>query len=119
SGVRLQIRDVATGTTLAGQVVLELRGPCFTFHPTAPLFTGLNPDKVLTLFSSETGEPIRSLDFALGKRVTCVAFAPDGLTCAVGGSNRQFAVFDVECEAAPSRSRLAGKTLRAPRRWRA
>ena len=44
-----------------------------------------------------TAEPDRaSLDFALGKYVTCAAFSPDGLTCAVGGSNKQFAVFDVD-----------------------
>jgi hypothetical protein len=28
--------------------------------------------------------------------VNCFAFAPDGLTCAVGGSGRQFVVFDVD-----------------------
>jgi WD40 repeat protein len=67
-----------------------------SFHPTAPAFVALNRDKVLTLFSRTTGDPIRSLDFALGKAVRCAAFAPDGLTCAVGGSNRQFAVFDVD-----------------------
>jgi WD40 repeat protein len=66
------------------------------FHPTQPVFVAPDGDKVLTLFSTETGEPIRSLDFGLGKKVTCVAFSPDGLTCAVGGSNKQFAVFDVD-----------------------
>ncbi|HEY1189212.1 MAG TPA: hypothetical protein VGE74_16285 [Gemmata sp.] len=66
------------------------------FHPTEPVFTALNGDKVLTLFNLDTGAPIRSLDFALGKKVQCVAFSPDGLTCAVGGSNKQFAVFDVD-----------------------
>jgi WD40 repeat protein len=68
----------------------------FAFHPTAPVFVALNPEKHLTLFSSETGEAIRSFDFALGRYVRCAAFSPDGLTCAVGGSNKQFAVFDVD-----------------------
>ena len=31
-----------------------------------------------------------------GGGVDAVAFAPDGLTRAVGGSNKQFAVFDVD-----------------------
>jgi WD40 repeat protein len=71
-------------------------GNPFALHPAAPAFAALDADGVLTLFSLETGEPIRSLDFALGKRVICAAFAPDGTTCAVGGSNKQFAVFDVD-----------------------
>jgi WD40 repeat protein len=68
----------------------------FAFNPTLPVFVGLNAKKVLTLFSTGTGEPIRSLDFALGKKVKCVCFSPDGLTCAVGGSNKQFAIFDID-----------------------
>jgi WD40 repeat protein len=66
------------------------------FHPTAPVFAGCNHEGVFTLFNLETGEPINSLDFALGQTVRCAAFASDGLTCAVGGSNRQFAIFDVD-----------------------
>jgi WD40 repeat protein len=68
----------------------------FAFHPTAPIFAALNRDGVLTLYNLETGEVSRSMDFALGRNVKCVTFAPDGLTCAVGGSNSQFAVFDVD-----------------------
>ena len=66
-----------------------------TFHPTAPVFAALDPQQNLALFSLHTGDPIRSFNFKIG-RVQCVAFAPDGLTCAVGGSNKQFAVFDVD-----------------------
>jgi hypothetical protein len=61
---------------------------------------------LLSLVSLETGEELRTLDFDAGKPppqqslrfspVTCAAFSPDGLTCAVGGSNKQFAVFDVD-----------------------
>lgn len=68
----------------------------FDFHPHAPVFVALNPDRAITLFSLETGRPIRTYDFALGKQVNCVAFAPDGLTCAAGGSNKRFVVFDVD-----------------------
>ena len=66
------------------------------FHPTAPVFAGCNHEGVFTLFNLETGEPIKSLDFALGQTVRCAEFAPDGLTCVVGGSNRQLAIFDVD-----------------------
>lgn len=67
------------------------------FHPTAPVFAALDlVTSKLTLFSLETSEPLRTLDFGLGRYVRCVAFSPDGLTCAVGGSNKQFAVFDVD-----------------------
>lgn len=68
----------------------------FAFHPTLPVFAALNRDGTPTLFDRATHQPIRSLDFPLGKRVHCLTFSPDGLTCAVGGSNKQFVVFDVD-----------------------
>jgi hypothetical protein len=64
--------------------------------PTSETFAALNPQRQLTLFSLRSGEAIRSFDFALGATVQCLCFSPDGLTCAVGGSNKQFAVFDVD-----------------------
>jgi WD40 repeat protein len=70
--------------------------PTFAFHPSAPVFAALNTNGALTLFDLDSGKAIRSFDFALGKTVQCVTFSPDGLTCAVGGSNKQFAVFDVD-----------------------
>lgn len=66
------------------------------FHPTLPVFFAPNHRRTATLYSLETGAELRALDFALGQAIQCVAFSPDGLTCAVGGSNKQFAVFDVD-----------------------
>ncbi|MBN9117709.1 MAG: hypothetical protein J0I06_00810 [Planctomycetes bacterium] len=99
SGRQVDLWDVSPpARRRTGPVEIDNRhGPAtFAFHPTAPVFAALNREKVLTLFSAGTGAPLRSLDFALGRSVTCVCFAPDGLTCAVGGSNKQFAVFDVD-----------------------
>jgi WD40 repeat protein len=83
------------------RIRVEVPGPLayswvFDIHPTAPVFVALDQDSTLTLFNLETGRPLRSFNFTLGKQVRCVAFSPDGLTCAVGGSNKQFAVFDVD-----------------------
>jgi WD40 repeat protein len=88
--------DVRAGRPRADRVRCWTGSDVFAFNPVFPLFAGLGPEGVLTLFNLESGEPIRSLDFALGRRVRCVTFSPDGLTCAVGGSNKQFAVFDVD-----------------------
>ena len=66
------------------------------FHPTMPLVALRRGDGLLSLVSLETGAEIRTLDFDTGKPVTCAGFSPDGLTCAVGGTNKQFAVFDVD-----------------------
>ena len=95
---QVQFWDVERAERLGGPLTLNCRygDATFAFHPSAPIFVATNRAKVPTLFSLETGEPIRSLDFALGRYVTCTCFAPDGLTCAVGGSNKQFAVFDVD-----------------------
>jgi WD40 repeat protein len=96
AGHRIRFWDVKTRTA-RGEIVVSLWHPWVSiFHPTAPVFVALNREVVLTLYSTETGQPIRSFDFALGRYVQCACFAPDGLTCAVGGSNKQFAVFDVD-----------------------
>lgn len=68
----------------------------FALNPVFPVFAAINRSNVLAVWSLETGEQLRALDFELGRRVRCVCFSPDGLTCAVGGSNKQFAVFDVD-----------------------
>lgn len=98
SGSQLRFCDAHTLAARAGRVNIDNRNgdAACAFHPTAPLFVALNAGGLLTLFRTDTCEPVRSLDFALGRRVHCVAFAPDGLTCAIGGSNKQFAVFDVD-----------------------
>lgn len=93
---RVGVWDVATRTAWVEAVACESISTRFAVHPTAPLLAAPNADGHLTLFSLDTGDPLRSLDFALGRSVNCVAFSPDGLTCAVGGSNKQFAVFDVD-----------------------
>jgi WD40 repeat protein len=94
-GKQIHLADVALAAFRDHRINIKAACSVLAFHPTAPVIGAVNPDKVFTLFGTDTGQPIRSLDFALGKRVTSAAFAPDGLTCAVGGSNRQFAVFDV------------------------
>jgi len=42
--------------------------PLFAFNPVLPVFAAIGPDKLLTLFSTETGQPLRALDFSLGLR---------------------------------------------------
>jgi WD40 repeat protein len=93
---RVGLWDVATRRPRVENIPCVGTSGLFAFNPVLPVVVGLNPQRELTLFSSETGAPIRSLDFALGRYVQCVAFSPDGLTCAVGGSNKQFAVFDLD-----------------------
>jgi WD40 repeat protein len=95
-GHRAYIWDLSAGRMKCPPIASFLPGTITAFHPTAPVFAALNADRHLTLFSLETGEPIRTMDFALGRQVQCVCFSPDGLTCAIGGSNKQFAVFDVD-----------------------
>lgn len=95
-GGRVQVWDVRSravrlpsldGTMAVGRLAL---------HPTAPLMLTQGADHAPTLFSLETGAAVRVFDIRLGNHVNCLAFAPDGLTCAVGGSSKQFAVFDVD-----------------------
>jgi WD40 repeat protein len=93
---RMQVWDAASLAVRIDSVACTAGYSVFAFHPLAPVFAALNLSRQLTLFDLNTGAVVRSLDFALGNYVQCVAFAPDGLTCAVGGSNKRFAVFDVD-----------------------
>ncbi|MDY3557905.1 hypothetical protein R5W23_005872 [Gemmata sp. JC673] len=90
--------DAARGEPVGPAVRLGGRNRYETtaFHPTARVFAAINDSGHPTLFDLDTGAALRALDFQLGTRATCLTFSPDGLTCAIGGSNKQFAVFDVD-----------------------
>ncbi len=96
TGHQAVLWDIPRGAVRAETHVPDLFGSTFALNPALPVFAALNRERVLTLYSLDTGKPLRSLDFMLGRFVRCVCFAPDGLTCAIGGSNRQFAVFDMD-----------------------
>ena len=96
SGHAIFIWDLVAGAVRAGPIASYLPGTITAFHPTAPVFAALDPKRQLTLYSLDTGAVLRALDFGLGTQVQSVCFSPDGLTCAAGGSNKQFAVFDVD-----------------------
>lgn len=93
---RIRVWDLPTRRPRGEPVVSLHPGTITAFHPTEPVFAALDARGHPTLFGLEGAQPLRTLDFGLGAQVQCVCFAPDGLTCAVGGSNKQFAVFDVD-----------------------
>jgi WD40 repeat protein len=93
---RLQVWDLEAGGVRIPQLADALATGRLAFHPTAPLMLTQGRDHSLSLFSLETGEVLRAFDISLGNFMQCFAFAPDGLTCAAGGSNKQFVVFDVD-----------------------
>lgn len=87
--------DTATWQPRVENIPCWITENTFAINPVLPVFAAIYSGS-LTLYSLETGAIIRSLDFELGRRALCVCFSPDGLTCAVGGSNKRFAVFDVD-----------------------
>jgi WD40 repeat protein len=94
-GDRAQIWNAADLSVRVESIPSHAPYSVIAFHPTAPVFAAPNPRRELTLFRLDTGEAVRSFDFGIGF-ADSVCFSPDGLTCAVGGSNKQFAVFDVD-----------------------
>jgi len=88
--------DVAAGAERAEAAQPIGFTAAFALNPVLPVFVGTNFGKYLALFSLATGRVLREFDLQLGQRIWCAGFSPDGLTCAVGGSNWQFAVFDVD-----------------------
>ncbi len=88
--------DVASRSMRVARVECSMPWGLFAFNPVYPLFAACQKDGTLAVWSLADGRPIQSLEFGLGKSLRFVAFSPDGLTCAVAGTNKQFAVFDVE-----------------------
>jgi WD40 repeat protein len=65
------------------------------FHPSGSLLATAGDAPFVTFWDTATGKERARFDWGMG-RVLSLAFSPDGLTCAAGGSNRKFIVWDVE-----------------------
>ena len=63
-------------------------------HPSGEFLAVTDGTRDVSLWSVTSGTKVTAWNWRIG-RVTAVAFAPDGLTCAVGGAGK-FAVFDVD-----------------------
>jgi WD40 repeat protein len=79
------------------EVRLALR--CHThsmaFSPDSRLLLTAAKGKVVRLWDVATGRLLHTFDFDVGE-VTGVAFAPDGMTAAVGGTNGKVVIWDVD-----------------------
>ena len=64
------------------------------FQPSGGLLATVTTDGVTRLWTVPGGELAGAYDWGVG-RVSAVAFAPDGLTCAAGGEGGQAVVWDV------------------------
>ena len=63
-------------------------------HPGGQFLAVTDGSREVSLWDTTTGTKVRTWNWRIGD-VRGVAFAPDGLTCAVGSVGR-FAVFDVD-----------------------
>jgi WD40 repeat protein len=64
-------------------------------HPTANTFASAGTDGTVRFWEAETGGERRAFDWRIGP-IHCIAFSPDGLTCAAGGEKGQVVVWDVD-----------------------
>ncbi len=65
------------------------------FSPDSRLLLTAAKGKVVRLWDVATGRLLHTFDFDVGE-VTGVAFAPDGMTAAVGGTNGKVVIWDVD-----------------------
>jgi WD40 repeat protein len=65
------------------------------FHPSGTLVATAGDGPLVSLWDTACGRPCGRFDWQVGK-VLALAFSPDGMTAAAGGSNRRFVVWDVE-----------------------
>jgi WD40 repeat protein len=91
----VQIWNAADLSVRVEKVPCNSSHSVLALHPTRPVFAARDDARNLVLFSLDTGEPLRTLDLGIGF-VKSIAFSPDGLTCAVGGWSKQFAVIDLD-----------------------
>jgi WD40 repeat protein len=66
----------------------------FAFHPAGQLLATVALDNTVTFWEAASGKKQQVLT-GQAARLACVAFAPDGRTCAAGGDNSQVALWDV------------------------
>lgn len=65
------------------------------FHPSGSLVATSGEAPIVTFWDTATGQELSRFDWGIGQ-VQSLAFSPDGLTCAAGGSNRKLVIWDVE-----------------------
>jgi WD40 repeat protein len=98
----LVLFDTATGAFWPvppkGQVTsryADLAFHDFAFHPTGRLLATVALDRTVTFWETATGKKQQVLTWDV-ERLCCIAFSPDGRTCAAGGDHGQVVVWEVE-----------------------
>jgi WD40 repeat protein len=90
---KLWIYDVPA-RSLRHQLKFEKDIRELAFHPNGRFLASASTNSVTTFWDVWAGQRVTQFDWNTGK-VEALAFAPDGLTCAVGGFEK-FVVFDVD-----------------------
>jgi hypothetical protein len=67
----------------------------FAFHPAGRLLATVALDRTVTFWDSATGKKQQVLTGDV-ESLCCIAFSPDGRTCAAGGANGQVVVWEVK-----------------------
>jgi WD40 repeat protein len=98
----LVLFDTATGATLpvppTGHVSFtsaDFAFHQFAIHPAGKLLATVALDSTVTFWKTATGEKQQVLTGNV-EMLRCIAFSPDGRTCAAGGDNGKVAVWKVE-----------------------
>jgi WD40 repeat protein len=65
------------------------------FHPSGRYLAATSNDETVKLFDAESGEPVRSFAWRVG-RLRSVAFSPDGALAAAGSDTGKVVVWDVD-----------------------
>ncbi len=102
SGTKLVLFDAATGASRL--VPPKEPGPFasgglafhhFAFHPAGRVLATVALDRTVTFWDAATGTKQQVFTWDVDS-LRCVAFSPDGCTCAAGGDNGQVVIWDVE-----------------------
>jgi|GEM_PF-5004701 len=92
---KLWVYDVPS-RQLRHQMKFEKDFRFLAFQPNSALLASASTNSVVTIWDTTAGQRVKQLDWKIGQ-IKSLLYAPDGLTCAVGGFEK-FVVFDVDME---------------------
>jgi WD40 repeat protein len=91
----LDFHDLATGEQRKVCTEHEGRIQHLAYNRSGSLLATASADGTVCLRNPRNGQPIVSYDWGIGS-LRCVAFAPDGMTCAAGSERGQVMLWDLD-----------------------
>lgn len=95
ANMQIQVYNALTGKSIAPTLEHEKSVHAMEYTPDGTKLLSICGGGQLHIWNANTHAKITSYDFGLGA-LSCLAVAPDGLTCAIGGQFQEIVVVDLD-----------------------